>query len=164
MFAGKTEGLIDRVKGAEQKGWTFKVYKPVIDTRHPGSNVLSHAGRSVEASWTSLDLDAVEPFQLVAIDEAQFLTVKAIEVVRSLVAKGSHVVLAGLDLDSFAEPFGPMPIFQGLAHEVVQLSARCTPCGSPARRTFRKSSSEAKVLVGGADSYEPRCLPCWATG
>jgi len=157
MFAGKTEGLIDRTLRA---GQAVRVYKPTVDTRHGGSSVLSHGGRSLPATWTTPDLHGVQPGGFVAIDEAQFLAPEAIEKVRVLIQHGTALVLAGLDLTYQGEPFGPMPAFLSMADEVVKLKARCS-CGQPASRTFRKIAGGGVVLVGGAEAYEPRCLPCW---
>lgn len=158
MFAGKTEGLIDRVltsKGA------IRIYKPTIDTRYSTTEVISHAGRKVYACWVSPQLDGVEPGGAVAIDEAQFLDPRAVEVVAKLVANSTKVILTGLDLDCFGLPFGPMPTFISMADEVVRLQARCSVCGQGATRTYRKVASSETVLVGGANLYEPRCVPCW---
>jgi len=159
MFAGKTEGLIELVLAAKD---VVRVYKPTIDTRHSNTtNVISHAGRKVFASWVSPRLDQVWPGGTVAIDEAQFLEPQAIEVVGKLLAHGTTVILTGLDLDCFGAPFGPMPEFISMANEVRRLQARCSICGQSATRTHRKVLSNEKVLVGGLDIYEPRCIPCW---
>lgn len=159
MFAGKTEGLIDRVQAAKK---AVRVYKPSVDTRHAGQQVISHAGRKVHASWVTPDLDRVWSGGLVAIDEAQFLTSKAVGVVRTLLANETDVVLSGLNLDCFGHPFGPMPEFLAMATEVFLLEAKCTVCGQGATRTHRKGDDGSQVLIGGANLYEPRCVPCWA--
>lgn len=157
MFAGKTEGLIDRTLRANR---AVRVYKPTVDTRYEGSAILSHAGRRIPATWTTPDLRDVQSGGFIAIDEAQFLDLEAIERVRVLVRQGTDLVLAGLDLTFHGEPFGPMPSFLAMADEVVKLKARCA-CGRPATRTFRKHTGDSVVLIGGAELYEPRCLPCW---
>ena len=60
------------------------------------------------------------------------------------------------------EPFGPMPILLALADEVVKLSAVCTVCGAPATRSQRlvdgkPATAGPEILIGGLESYEPRC-------
>jgi thymidine kinase len=80
----------------------------------------------------------------------------------TLVRIGKRVIVAGLDLDFRGEPFGPMPALLALADEVLKLTAVCTICGNPATRSQRlingKPATEGPlVLVGGLESYEPRC-------
>lgn len=161
MFAGKTEGLIDRVLASKS---AVRVYKPTVDTRHTSSEIISHAGRKLHASWVSPDLTKVWPGGLVAIDEAQFLKPEAVEVVRDLLANDTSLVLSGLDYDCFGNPFGPMPAFMALATEVVRLEATCARCGQKASWTHRKVAVDGQVLVGGENLYEPRCTPCWQGG
>lgn len=161
MFAGKTEGLIDRVLASKM---AIRVYKPTIDTRHTSSEVISHAGRKLHASWVSPKLEKVWPGGLVAIDEAQFLAPEAVEVLQGLIKNGTSVILSGLDYDCFGRPFGPMPEFISLATEVVRLEANCAQCGQKASRTHRKVAVDGQILVGGESLYEPRCVPCWQGG
>lgn len=177
MFAGKTEALLDRVAAVEAEGQAVEVFKPTTDTRWPGTaSVISHAKRSHGAHWMSPDGRAsfegdkpvpiytkFKQLKLIAIDEAQFLTLPAVASVMAAVAAGVDVVLAGLDLTWKAEPFGNLPTFMALADEVVKLRARCA-CGKPACRSYRLVQSEETVLVGGAEAYEPRCLSCFLMG
>jgi len=161
MFAGKTEGLIDRVLSAKK---AVRVFKPTVDTRHEGSGIISHGGRKLHGSWISPTLDKLWPGGLVAIDEAQFLKPEAVQVVKNLLASETDIVLSGLDLDCFGRPFGPMPEFIALATEVLLLEATCAQCGGKASRTHRKVADDCQVLVGGDALYEPRCMPCWQGG
>ena len=66
-------------------------------------------------------------------------------------------MVAGLDKNYLGEPFGPMPQLLAIADEVVKLTAVCTVCGNPATFTVRKVSDGKEVLIGGMESYEPRC-------
>jgi thymidine kinase len=162
MFAGKTEGLIERVLLAKK---AVRVYKPTIDTRHKSSEIISHGGRKILGSWVSPTLDKVWPGGFIAIDEAQFLEPAAVEVICRLLECETDIVLSGLDLDYLGQPFGPMPDFIALANEVIRLEATCTQCGQKASRTHRKVENDRRqVLIGGENLYEPRCVPCWQGG
>lgn len=167
MFAGKTTALLDRVDEAVKNGFDVGVYKPTLDTRHAQAEVVSHDGRRHPAQWIAPSL--IAPLALpkgadvVAIDEAQFLSEEAIEIVTDLVGQGYSVILAGLDLTWKGKPFGHLPSFMAFADEVVKLRARCA-CGKSACRSYRLVRSEETVLVGGAGTYEPRCLPCFQSG
>lgn len=161
MFAGKTEALIERA--LKIPAGVRRVYKPVTDTRQGDGYILSHGGVSIAAEWTDPALERIEFVPNLFVDEAQFLSDWAILKVQALVEAGTHITLSGLDLTSDSYPFGPMPAFLALANEVVKLTGHCAQCGRPSTRTFRKEGKPdaSGILVGGAETYEPRCLPCF---
>jgi thymidine kinase len=162
MFAGKTRSLISKVLALKEAGVDVRVLKPENDTRYSATKIVSHDGARIPAEIVRLDgtpwpTDA----KVIALDEAQFLTLDAVPVIAKAVHDGAHVILAGLDLTSKGEPFGPMPAFLALADEVKKLRARCAVCGCEgANRSYRIVASSQTVLVGGAEAYEPRCLSC----
>jgi thymidine kinase len=163
MFSGKTETLIKRVFNRKHyHGWKAAVFKPVTDTRHMSPAVFSHDGTSIEAQWLERDArNLPHDVQLIALDEAQFFSLDAIPRVLDALHAGIWVLAAGLDLTYKAEPFGPMPALMALADEVTKLTSRCARCHQPATRSQRIVASGDTVLVGGAESYEPRCLACF---
>jgi thymidine kinase len=161
MFAGKTAALIARVRSAFNQGLTARVFKPLTDTRVAAAEVRTHTGDSIEAIWTPPDGSAIPSgLDLVALDEAQFFSFDVLPRLLALMQEGTNVVVAGLDLTSKGEPFGPMPALMAYANEVHKLTARCS-CGEAATRSYRKVEGKATVLVGGSDAYEPRCFACF---
>jgi thymidine kinase len=163
MFSGKTETLIKRVwQMKHYHGWKVAVFKPVTDTRHENHAVISHNGSSVDAQWLERDApDLPRDVNLIAFDEVQFFSLDAIPSILDAVRSGVHVIAAGLDLTYRAEPFGPVPALLAYANTVEKLTSRCARCHQPATRTQRLASSSDTVLVGGAESYEPRCVGCF---
>ncbi len=170
MFAGKTEELIRRIKVLEFAKKEVIVFKPTIDNRYSDTKVVSHAGSSVESHVISKAreiLDYVrEDTDVVAIDEVQFFDDEVCEVFNILADRGIRVMAAGLDTDFRGEPFGPMPKLITQAEFVTKLTAVCNQCGAPATRTQRIINGEPAhyddpiILVGAAESYEPRCRHC----
>jgi thymidine kinase len=168
MFCGKSEELIRRVRRAIIAKQKVKVFKPSIDDRYGIQSVTSHTGQTVEAipvksSHDILDL-ANGGTTVVAIDEAQFFDNGIVDVVQELADKYNiRVIIAGLDLDFRAEPFGSMPHLMSIAEKVTKLHAICVVCGESASRTQRLVNGEpAKyddpiILVGAQESYEARC-------
>ena len=81
----------------------------------------------------------------------------------TLAARGVRVLVAGLDMDFRAEPFGPMPVFLSTAERVDKLQAICMVCGDPASRTQRLVDGrparydDPVVIVGASEMYEARC-------
>jgi len=93
----------------------------------------------------------------------QFFDAEIVNVVDALADQGVRVILAGLDLDFRAEPFGAMPDLMCLAEDVTKLHAICVECGEPASRTQRLVNGKPAnyddpiILVGAKDTYEARC-------
>lgn len=170
MFSGKSEELIRRVKRATIARQQVQVFKPAIDTRFTEGRVNSHSGLSNDAYSVSCAGDIIKTLHpettVVAIDEAQFFDPEIVGVVETLAARNIRVILAGLDLDFRAEPFGPMPALMCRAEEVVKLHAICVVCGELASRTQRLVDGnparydDPVIRVGASESYEARCRQC----
>ena len=80
-----------------------------------------------------------------------------VNVVANLAKQGYHLILAGLDKNFKAEPFGSMPELLAIADNVQKLIALCNVCGSQATFTYRISNNDSEVLVGDSENYEARC-------
>ncbi|WP_308016419.1 thymidine kinase [Cellulosimicrobium marinum] len=171
MFAGKTEELLRRVRRAQVAGRRVMVVGHALDTRRGSGTVSTHDGRSV-ASRTVGDARALEalardegPWDLVAVDEAQFFGAGLVDVVQRIADAGAVVVVAGLDVTYDARPFEPLPALASRAERVDRLTAVCAVCGDDAafhvRSDGRPRGSDALAAdashVGGADRYEARC-------
>lgn len=167
MFCGKTDELIRRLRRASIAKQEVQVFKPAIDHRFGVTQVTSHAGSSYEAVPVADSGEIAEKLEdsttVVAIDEAQFLDEGIVPLVNQLAEQGLRVIVAGLDTDFRAEPFGPMPGLLSQAERVDKLHAICMVCGDPAARTQRLVDGQpAKyddpvVIVGADEMYEARC-------
>ena len=170
MFAGKTEELIRRIKRLDYAKISYLVFKPLIDDRYNGYNLLvSHNKQKVKAISVQhaqeinkyLQKLEVKP-EVIIIDEAQFFDDNIIKVVDNLADEGYRVIVGGLDRDFRGEPFGPMPGLLAIAEFVTKLHAVCVKSGKPATRTQRiineqpASYNDPILLVGAKESYEPR--------
>jgi thymidine kinase len=167
MFSGKTDELIRRMRRAVIARQKVQVFKPAIDVRYAVEKVTSHAGADFDAIpvekatdiYAKLDTDTT----VVGVDEAQFFDDGIIEVTRKLAERGIRVLVAGLDQDFRAEPFGPMPVLMAEAEHVDKLQAICMVCGDPASRTQRLVNGKPAryddpvVIVGASEMYEARC-------
>jgi len=171
MFSGKSEELIRRVKRALIAGQRVQVFKPKLDDRYHKTDVVSHDGKRIEAlpveGSDGLYAELERPFpHVVAVDEGQFFDEGLVPLAERLADAGVRVVVAGLDMDFRGEPFGPIPELLARAEFVEKLTAVCVRCGAPATRTQRliegqpASYDDPVVLVGAAETYEPRCRRC----
>ena len=77
------------------------------------------------------------------------------------ILRNLEVYVAGLDLDAWARPFGPMPHLLAIADRVEKFMANCFQCGQDARFTQKIGGSGGRIEVGADDLYEARCVACW---
>ena len=168
MFSGKSEELLRRLKRAEIAKKKYQLFKPALDDRFSESEVVSHSGKRLKCHVlkNSHELMSMleEDTEIVAFDEAQFFDFLLLETVSSLADMGKRVVIAGLDMDSRGEPFGPMPKFMAVAEEVLKLTAVCEACGESATHTYRLTEDNTdQVLVGAGEHYQARCREHWCS-
>jgi thymidine kinase len=164
MFSGKTEELIRRLKRAKIANLKVEIFKPAIDTRYHDQHIVSHDETAIQStpveSSTSILLMAGE-VDVIGIDEAQFFDDQLPEVCDRLAVRGVRVIVAGLDMDYTAKPFGQMPNLLAKAEYITKLHAICVKCGNIANYSYRKSARSTQVLLGEKDLYEPRCRHCY---
>lgn len=158
MFSGKTEELIRRLKRAKFARQKVEIFKPAIDTRYDDAMVISHDSNEIRS--TPVPAAANIPIladgcDVVGIDEAQFFDDEIVRVCNDLANKGVRVIVAGLDMDFKGNPFGPMPNLMATAEYVTKVHAICTKTGNLAQYSYRKATSDALVLLGEVDEYEP---------
>lgn len=185
MFSGKTDELLRRVERLVFANKPFIVVKPAFDTRYSKDEVVAHRGQRVEAllltrgqeTWQELNRVSegkLEKAQVVAFDEGNFFSSKLVELCLGLIEQGKRVIVAGLDLNFRAEPFGPMSDILAYADEVTKLKAVCVKCGREDADRTQRMTAEGKpapknsplIIVGGKKSddqdyyYEARCKDC----
>jgi thymidine kinase len=164
MFSGKTEELIRRLKRAQIANLKVEIFKPTTDTRYDENDIVSHnANRIVSTPVANSQqiLLLAQGVDVVGIDEAQFFDKEMPAVTETLAARGIRVIVAGLDMDFLGRPFGPMPEILAMADYITKLHAICMVCGDNASFSYRKTVSDATVLLGEKDVYEPRCRTCF---
>lgn len=168
MYSGKTEELIRRLRRAQFARQKTQVFKPIIDDRYHAENVMSHDLNSFTARPVRNPAEILallnEDTRVVGIDEAQFFDDSVVELCNLLAEKGLRVLVAGLDTDWQAQPFGPMPHLMAIADSVTKHHAVCVVCGAAATRTQRvtmaqnsHAQSAEQIVVGSHGLYEARC-------
>ncbi len=172
MFAGKSDELIRSLHKLQYADVEYVVFKPVTDSR-TNKLIKSRNGLTREA----IEINKAEEilgylinhnidYNVIAIDEAQFLDDALVDVCDLLANKGYVVIVAGLDRDFRGEPFGPIPKLLTKADIINKLTAICTNCGAPASLTQRlidgkpANYNDPLILVGNTESYCARCRHC----
>ena len=164
MFSGKTEELIRRLRRAQIANLNVEIFKPTVDNRYDETDIVSHNDTRIKS--TPVDnsqqiLLLAQEVDVIGIDEAQFFDEEMPNVAEALASRGIRVIVAGLDMDLLGRPFGPMPQALSMADYVTKLHAICMVCGDIASFSYRKTVSDATVLLGEKDVYEPRCRTCY---
>lgn len=164
MFSGKTEELIRRLKRAKIANLKVEIFKPAIDVRYDIIKIVSHDENAIHS--TPIDhsqkiLLMAQDVDVVGIDEAQFFDDGISNVCDTLALKGVRVIVAGLDMDFMAQPFGQMPFLMAKADYVTKLHAICMKCGNIANYSYRIIPNEEQIMLGAKNAYEPRCRVCF---
>jgi thymidine kinase len=164
MFAGKTTELVRRLLDAQRRGEPVVAVKPARDIRYRVLEIATHTGETFPATPVG-DADGVVPAAqnaaVLAIDEVHFFGQALTQVCRDLIRRGVRVIVAGVERDHLGRPFEPFPGLLCEADEVVKLSGKCAVCGGPSVHSQRMFASDAAIVVGGAESYQPRCRACF---
>ncbi len=178
MFSGKTEELIRRLRRAQIARQRVFCFKPSRDTRYADADIVSHSAQHLSSIPVSSAVE-IESFlnnqsllpDVLGIDEVQFFDDRIVGIADAMAGQGVRVIVAGLDLDYRAEPFGPMPRLLAISESVTKVLAVCIACGAPASRSQRvahdcrvDAQSKDRVLVGATDAYEARCRRCFIDG
>ncbi len=165
MFSGKTEELIRRLRRAHYARQRVVVYKPVIDDRYGAEALVSHSEQRIPAQSIRCAADILAALELgydvVGIDEIQFLEHKLSEVAECLANSGVRVIAAGLDMDYRGSPFETVADLMARAEYVSKLHAICTRCGQNAHRSLRLTRSNERINVGATEQYEAVCRRCY---
>jgi len=166
MFSGKSEELVRRLRRAKIGKKSVRAFKHASDDRYDTVKIGCHTGATFDATpaGSVAELrERVRGLEVVGIDEGQFFHPGLVELCEDLANIGVRVIVAGLDQDSDAKPFGPIPHLMVIAEEVTKLSAVCIQCGEPASRSYHLTGKASQVEVG-ASQYEARCRGCWKVG
>jgi thymidine kinase len=165
MFSGKSEELIRRLRRAQIARQKVQIFKPLIDSRHADSAIVSHSDMRIESESVTGSSELVtrvaRDTDVVGIDEGQFFDLDLPAACDTLADLGKRVIVAGLDQDYLGRPFEPMPQLLAIAEYITKTHAICVVCGDPANHTQRLVESRDRVLVGATGLYEARCRHCF---
>ena len=159
MFAGKTTRLIAIIQELIANGKKVEIFHPEIDTRYGLNAITSHEGVVLKSRALSLDTFHITEgdMQVAVIDETHFFRENCYTVIAELLREGVDVYIGALNKDYLGHPFPIVEKLLPLAREIEQLYARCSICGQSADFSYRTSGATSLFVVGGAESYEPRC-------
>ena len=156
--------LIRRLVRAQYAKQKVSIFKPYTDNRYSEDYIVSHNKRkiqSISVDCSEKILEYINKADVFGIDEAQFFDGKIVDVCKKLATQNKRVVIAGLEKDYLAKPFGFMSELLVNAEYITKVNAICMQCGDPANFSQRITSDTKQVLVGELDKYEARCRKCF---
>lgn len=169
MNSAKTANLLMKKYEYEEQGYSVLLIKPVVDNRDGINIVKSRIGlsskcKTIEKSDNLTELNWYN-YDILMVDEAQFLTKEQVRQLHSLSLK-IDVICYGLLSDFKQEPFeGSSELFV-LADERNSIEKICV-CGNPANFNARFDKNGKfiedgdQVVIGGNEQYKAVCKHCY---
>ena len=165
MFSGKTSRMLLEGERQQRSGKSVLYLKSSRDMRYSSDINLtcSHDGVKVKSiAVPDDDLSKIRPmcdyYQVICIDEAQFMN-NLLEFCEEMATKrGKTIFLAALDGDFNRNPFPNVAQILSRCEVIKKLQSICVECGADASFTRKVGGSkEVIVEVGGSDLYIPVC-------
>src|SRR6266571_743187 len=124
MFSGKSEELIRRLRRAMIARKRVEVFKPAIDNRFSGDEIVSHGDVRLKSQVVNSAAEIMERLDrrsdVVGIDEANFMGPRLVDIAQRLADSGKQVIIAGLDTDYLGRPFPPIPDLLAYAKSITK--------------------------------------------
>lgn len=158
----------------------IRAYKHAFDKRYEDESISTHPDGGSRRTFPAKPISLVDELvkdveenniRVIGIDEIQFFQekdefgqYKIVAAIERFLEQKRYVIVAGLNRDFRKKPFGPIPYILGMALSMTEHYSICSVCGAEATETQRLINgkpakySDPIILVGAADSYEPRCV------
>lgn len=171
MKSGKSLSLISMLSPLQFTRVRHRVYQSERHVRDTGVTSRS-GGALVTTKVATLRAALAEPLDVVAVDEVHMFGVDDVAVIEQLLARGTRVVVAGIDLDHRGELFATVRALLELGPDTVSYRrAVCDQCRdfSATHTQVLRSGEPFLEHLGGSEalpddgtfSYEARCRSCF---
>jgi thymidine kinase len=172
MGSAKTLNLLAVAHNYRAQGKRVLLLKPKLDDRFGARDVASRAGLRAEADLlvdanSELDPRTFDGIDCVLVDEAQFLSPRVIEQLRTLTkTHNMPVICYGLRTDFRTRLFPGSQRLLELADAIEEVKVTCQFCNRKAIYNMRFAAGQptlsgAQVELGAEESYLPVCFKCW---
>ena len=172
MFSGKSTELLRRLNIRAEMDLRVLYVNSSLDDRTSTSfsthnPTMTSVGKIKAIKVNSLEGLDPDTFDVIGIDEAQFIPNLKADVVALVESHGKHVLVAGLDGDFNRQKFGEVIELIPVCDSIDKLFPFCTECWSRSRVvekalfSFRTTSAKSVVSIGDKDGYSPLCRHCY---
>ncbi len=173
MGSSKTAQALMVKFNYEEKGYRVALMKPSVDNRDGQTIVKSRIGLQdtgilVDRNLNLYDWYLKNNYDVLIIDEAQFLSGVQIEQLKDIAMEFVPVLCFGLKTDFQTHMFeGSKRLFE-IADSLTEIKSVCT-CGRKAEVNARIHNGQIvregeQVVIGGNESYIGLCYKCWKKG
>ena len=157
----------------EELGMKVWLIKPSIDDRDGADIVKSRIGLLCHAVIMTPEMNIADEYKkageydVIIVDEAQFMAPKQIDELREIVDfQGIPVLCFGLRTDFLTHFFPGAQRLMELADSITEIKTVCS-CGRKATVNARIDgegrvvTQGGQIMLGGNDSYVAMCHKCW---
>lgn len=175
MGSSKTANALMTKFSMEEHDNKVLLLKPSIDNRDGITTVKSRVGIYADALLIREDdsiknvINNFDDFNIIIVDEAQFLRKSQIDELRDIVDDDiASVMCYGLKTDYMGNLFeGSKRLFE-IADSIREIKSLC-PCGRKAIMNARYVGNKIiylgdRIDIGGDDKYKALCYKCWKEG
>ncbi len=174
MGSSKTANALMTKFNFEEQGKKVILLKPSIDSRDGSTIVRSRVGISssallIERNGKITDtLAGIKNYNMIIVDEAQFLTELQVNELRDLVDRGIVVRCYGLKTDYMGKLFEGSKRLLEVSDSIREIKSMCI-CGRKAIMNARVQDgkilySGEQIDIGGNEKYRALCYQCWKNG
>ena len=174
MGSSKTASALMKKFSFEEHGRKVALVKPSIDNRDGGVLLKSRMGLASPAITVAPNdsltacVEANGTFDVIIVDEAQFLTKSQVNELRNFVDNGTMVMCYGLKTDYMGNLFEGSKRLLEVADTIREIPSMCV-CGRKAIINARYLGDKIiydgeQIDIGGNDKYIALCHQCWKNG
>ncbi len=174
MGSSKTAIALMKKFSFEEHGKKVVLLKPSTDTREGRIVVKSRIGLSCEALVVSENESIMDllmgqsGYDIIIVDEAQFLNPSQVDELRDLTNSGIMVMCYGLKTDYMCKLFDGSKRLLEVADSIREIQSPCK-CGRKA--IVNAKYQDGKIIyegdqidIGGNEKYTALCYQCWEKG
>ena len=155
----------------EEQGYRVALLKPSLDDRDGVDIVKSRIGLEQKCYVIDRTVNLLEwyrahrDYQVMIVDEAQFLTPEQVEQLKDLAVDAIPVLCFGLKTDFQTKMFPASKRLFELADSLSEIKSVCR-CGRKAEVNARIHNGKIvkegeQIFIGGNESYIGMCYKCW---
>lgn len=174
MGSSKTASALMKKFSFEEHGRKVALVKPSIDNRDGQTILKSRMGLSSLAITVkpkdslTLCIKQRGDFDVVIVDESQFLTKSQVDELRNFADEGIMVMCYGLKTDYMGNLFEGSKRLLEVSDTIREIPSMCT-CGKKAIINARYKDDKIiydgeQIDIGGNDKYIALCHQCWKNG
>ena len=172
--SAKTLNLLAVAHNYRQQGKKILLMKPDMDTRFGQDKIRSRAGLEqvadvlIQPNLSLLSLDFVG-LSCILVDEAQFLSVKTIDELRTITLESDiPIICYGLRTDFKSFLFEGSRRLMEVADSIEEIKVTCHYCNRKAIMNLKHVNGVAvnegpSVELGAEEKYLPTCFKCYRT-